>query len=482
MSTVALRGSMYIDGQWCEADSGNTAKVINPATEQAICRVASCGRAETQRAIDAAAKAAKAWRDLTPYQRAVPLKKTAELIRQRVDDLALPLTLEQGKPLAEARLEVLANATFFEWYAEEGTRVYGEIVPSHFSNKRLFVFHQPIGVCAMISPWNFPLFLQGRKIAPALAAGCTCVCRPSTVTPLNLIKLFEVMEDAGIPAGVANLVVGPASDCMDAFYEDRRVRQISFSGSTEVGREIMRRSAEQVKKISIELGGHAPFVAFADFGAEAAAKMAVASKFRNAGQSCISASRFYVQEEIFEPFCKAVVAATESLVIGGGVEDGVTMGPLTTSEARDKTLGMIQDALDKGAKLLTGGKVPTSRKIGYYVEPTIITDVTRDMQVMIDEPFCPIMPIIPFKTLDEALELSNDSEYGLASYVATRDMGTAIRMAEGLETGIVSVGDFAPATVLAPFGGMKQSGIGREGGREGILEYMESKYVSLAIE
>jgi len=482
MNVPEFRGSLYIDGRWCEADSGRTCELLNPATEQAVCRVASCSRAEVERAIAAADKAGTAWRRMTPYQRQAPLRNTAELIRQRCDEVAEVLTTEQGKPLAEARLEVLANATFFEWYAEEGTRVYGEIVPSHFGDKRLFVFHQPVGVCAMISPWNFPLFLQGRKIAPALAAGCTCVCRPSTETPLSLIKLFEIMEDAGVPPGVANLVIGPADECMDAFYETPAVRQISFSGSTEVGKEIMRRSAEQVKRISIELGGHAPFIAFPDYGAAAAARFAAASKFRNAGQSCIAASRFYVHQEIYDEFCQAAVAEAESLVLGNGLDEGVTMGPVCTADARQKTMALIQDALQKGAKLLCGGKPPADKPKGYFVEPTIITNVTAEMQVMVEEPFCPVMPIVPFKTLDEALQMANDTEYGLAGYIATRDVATAVKAAEGLEVCIISVGDYSPATVLCPFGGMKQSGIGREGGREGIAEYLESKYVSLSID
>lgn len=482
MNTPPFRGSLYIDGQWCQADSGRTTEVINPATEEPFCQVASCGRADTERAVEAAAKALKPWRELTPYQREIPLRKTGELIRQRVDEIATALTMEQGKPLAEARLEVLANATFFEWYAEEGTRVYGEMVPSHFPNKRLFVFHQPVGVCAMISPWNFPLFLQGRKIAPALAAGCTCVCRPSTETPLNLIKLFECMEDAGVPPGVANLVVGPAAECMEAFYDNSNVRQISFSGSTEIGKEIMRRSADQVKKISIELGGHAPFLAFPDFGAEAAAKFAALSKFRNAGQSCISASRFYIHQDIYDDFCDAVVAEARALVLGNGLDEGVTMGPVTEPGHLKKTLRLIRDAVDKGAKVLHGGGRPEHLAKGYFVEPTVITDVTPQMQIMTEEPFCPVMPIIPFTDTEEALQAANDTPYGLASYIATRDIATAIHVAESLETGIISIGDFSPATVLCPFGGMKESGIGREGGREGILEYMESKYVSLAMD
>ena len=481
MTVPQFRGSLFIDGHWCEAASGKTLGVTNPATEEVFCEVASCGRAETDRAIEAAHKAGAAWAAMTPYEREVPLRKTAQLIRERVDEIATVLTMEQGKPLAEARLEVLANATFFEWYAEEGTRLYGQIVPSHFKHKRLFHFHQPIGVCAMISPWNFPLFLQGRKIAPALAAGCTCVCRPSTVTPLDLIKLFECMEDAGVPPGVANLVIGPADECMEAFYNNVHVRQISFSGSTEIGKEIMRRSADQVKRISIELGGHAPFLAFADYGGKAAAKFAALSKFRNAGQSCISASRFYVQEAIYDEFCEQAVAEAEALVIGNGLDEGVTMGPLAEPGHLAKTLRLIEDARAKGATFLTGGARPAGFDKGYFVEPTVLTDVTGDMELMIEEPFCPILPIIPFKTLEEALALANDSEYGLASYIATRDIATAIKAAEQIECGIVSVGDFSPATVLSPFGGMKQSGIGREGGREGILEYVEAKYVSLNI-
>ena len=482
MTMPAFRGSMYIGGQWCEADSGEAIDVVNPATEEAICQVAHCGTAEVHRAIQAADEAAAAWRERTPYERAVPLKKAADLIRQRVEEVATALTMEQGKPLAEARLEVLANATFFEWYAEEGTRLYGEIVPSHFRHKRLFNFHMPVGICALVSPWNFPLFLQGRKIAPALAAGCTCVCRPSSFTPLSLVKLFEILEDAGVPAGVANLVQGPAAELMEVFYTTEKVRQISFSGSTEIGKEIMRRCADQVKRISIELGGHAPFLAFADYGGKEAAGLAALSKFRNAGQSCISASRFFVHEDIYEEFCTEAVAAAEALELGSGMDDGVTLGPMTEPGARDKALRLIADACGKGAKVLTGGGVPAGFEKGYFVQPTILTDVTDDMQVMREEPFSPVMPIVPFRTFDEAVTRANDTEYGLAGYVATHDIATAIKAAEALEVGILSVGDFSPATVLSPFGGLKQSGIGREGGREGLLEYVEAKYVSLSLE
>ena len=482
MTSPELRGSLYINGQWCEADDGRTIDVINPATEESVCQVAYCGQAEVKRAIQAAADAAKAWRDMTPYERAVPLKKVADLIRERVDEVAVPLTLEQGKPLPEARLEVLANATFFEWYAEEGTRVYGEIVPSHFKHKRLFHFHQPVGVCMLIAPWNFPLFLQGRKIAPALAAGCTCICRPSTQTPLNLIKFFELLEDAGIPAGVANLVVGPAAACMDPVYADTRVRQISFSGSVEVGKEIMRRSADHVKKIGIELGGHAPFIAFPDFGGAAAAKFAALSKFRNCGQSCISASRFYVHEDIYDEFCTQAVAEAEALVVGNGMDEGVTMGPIAEPGHLKKVLALIEDARAKGANILTGGGRAEGFDKGYFVQPTVMTDVTADMLIMQEEPFGPIMPIVPFKTFDEALAMANDMELALAGYIATHDLTTGIRAAEEMDAGIISIGDFSPATVLSPFGGLKQSGLGREGGREGILEYLEAKYVSLALD
>lgn len=482
MQALSLRGSLYIAGRWSEADSGRQVVVTNPATEEAICKVAYCGRAETDRAIGAAAKAFKSWRALTAYERAAPLKKTADLIRQRVEEMATALTMEQGKPINEARLEVLACATFFEWYAEEGKRVHGEIVPASFRNKRLFIIKQPVGVCAMISPWNFPLFLQGRKIAPALAAGCTCVCRPSTETPLSLIKLFECIEDAGMPAGVANLIVGPAVECMDAFYENPACAQFSFSGSTGVGKEIMRRAAERVQKISIELGGHAPFIAFPDYGAEAAAKFAALSKFRNSGQSCVAASRFYVHEDIFDRFVEVVVGEARSKVLGNGLDENVTMGPMAVAAQRDKTLQLVEDAVSKGAKLLTGGRRPAQFAKGYFVEPAVMTNITRDMAIMKEEPFCPVMPVISFKTLDEALEMANDSTYGLASYVATRDVSTAIRMAEGLECGIVSIGDFSPATVQAPFGGWKESGIGREGGVEGIEEYLESKHISLVVD
>jgi len=482
MAMPAIRGSLYIDGQWCEADDGATRTLVNPATEEPIGEIASCGGAEVRRAIDAAHQAGPAWAKLTPYERQTKLRRVAELIRERVEEIAQCLTLEQGKPIVEARLEVLANATFFEWYADEGTRVYGEMVPHTHPDKRLFVFHQPVGVSMMISPWNFPLFLQGRKIAPALAAGCTCICRPSSETPLNLIKFFEILEDAGIPAGVANLVTGPAGTTMEPIYDDTRVRQISFSGSTEVGKEIMRRAADHAKRIGIELGGHAPFIATPDFGAVEAARFAAASKFRNAGQSCVSASRFYIQRDMVEEFTRAVVDIARSIVIGDGRDEETQMGPLCTAGHRDKTESLIADAVAKGATVLTGGKRPKEFERGYFYRPTVLSDITPDMELMIDEPFCPIMPIIPYDTLDEALELANATEYGLAGYIATRDTSTAIRLAEGLDACIISVGDFSPATVLAPFGGMKQSGIGREGGREGILEYLEAKYVSLKID
>lgn len=482
VSDIQIRGSLYIDGKWRRADSGRSIAVINPATEQALCEVAYCGAAEVTRAVEAAQNAFASWKALTPYQRAVPLRKTADLIRQRKEEIARVLTQEQGKPLAEARLEVEANATFFEFYASEGTKLYGEIVPGYAAHKRHFHIWQPMGVCALISPWNFPLFLQGRKIAPALAAGCTVVCRPSKETPLCLIKLFECMEDAGVPAGAANLVIGPPGECMEVFYSDLRVRQVSFSGSTETGKEIMRRCADQVKAISIELGGHAPFLGFADCGAEKAARLACMSKFRNAGQSCVSATRFYVQEEIFQDFVDASVAFARAIKLGNGLDEGVTMGPLAEPNHLAKTLRLIDDARSKGAKILAGGKKADGFAKGYFVEPTVMVDVTPDMELMREEPFCPIMPIMPFKTVEQALELANDSEYGLASYVATNDIRTAIRCSEELEAGIVAINDFSPATVLSPFGGIKQSGIGREGGREGILEYVESKAISLSLE
>jgi len=482
MITVAgHRARMYIDGHWCDAHRGGSLAVVNPADESTLAEVAYGDRADADRAIEAAAKALPAWRALTAYDRAKHLKITAELIRHRVDAMARMLTQEQGKPLPEARGELLQTADTFEWFAEEGKRAYGRIIPPSVASKRHQAIKHPVGVVGTITPWNFPAALASRKIAAALAAGCTVVSRPADQTPLTLVGIFECLAESGIPPGVANLVLGPALPFADALFEHPAVRKISFTGSTAVGKELIRRSADGVKRLSLELGGHAPLIVFPDADVAQVAQAAVLGKFRNNGQVCIAPSRFYIHESIRDDFTDAAIELTRKLKMGNGLDDGVQVGPMFEARALDKTAGLIDDAKGRGAEILTGGGKSIRFDKGYYFEPTILRRVDGAMRIMAEEPFAPVMPLLEFSNLEDVIAAANATPYGLAAYVFTNDLTIAIRMAEGLEAGIIGINDTVPAAPQCPFGGMKESGLGRELGVEGLEAYLETKYVSIGL-
>ncbi len=480
-TTPATLRRLYIEGKWCEADNGGTLGVINPATEEVIAEVAYGGRIETRRALEAAHRAMPAWMKLTAWDRAKVLKKTAELMRQRADDIARTLTMEQGKPLLESKAEVLHSADTFEWFAEEGKRAYGQVIPHSLGGKRHITVKHPVGVVASISPWNFPVTLQARKIAPALAAGCTIVCKPASQTPLCLIQVFECMIEAGLPAGVANLVIGPAQEIGDEFLENPICRKISFTGSTEVGKHIMRGCAEHVKRVSLELGGHAPFIVFPDADPEVGAKIAVTGKFRNNGQVCIAPSRFYVHKDVEKKFTEAAVEFARALKLGNGLEPGIEVGPMFEKKAMQQTMELVEDARQRGAKILIGGKRSDRFDKGYFFEPTVLTNVSGQLRMMTEEPFAPVMPLLDFSKIDDVIGAANNTRYGLAAYVFTNDLTVAWRMAEGLEAGIIGINDPVPATPQCPFGGMKESGLGRELAHEGLEAYLETKYVSFKL-
>ncbi len=481
MSVPVKNRQLYIDGQWCDSASGKKIAVENPATEETIAEVSSGGRADCARAVAAASEAMKSWMKLTPYDRAKVLKKTADLMRERADALARTMTMEQGKPLLEARGEVMHSADTFEWFAEEGKRAYGQVIPPANAAKRHLTIKHPVGVVGAIGPWNFPITLQARKIAPALAAGCTIVCKPASQTPLSLIGVFECLIDAGLPKGVANLVIGSASEISDEFMANPAVRKISFTGSTAVGKQLMRQAADQVKRLSLELGGHAPFIVFPDADPEVVAKAAVLGKFRNNGQVCISPSRFFVHQDVSKKFTEVAVEEAKKLRLGNGLEEGVVVGPMFEKKAMDGTQALIDDARGKGAKILTGGGRSKSHSKGYFFEPTILSGLSSDARILTDEPFAPVMPVLDFSKIDDVIAAANNTVYGLAAYVFTNDLSVAWRMAEGLEAGIIGLNDPVPATPQCPFGGMKESGMGRELAHEGLEAYLETKYVSMML-
>lgn len=480
-TATATAKRMYIDGKWCDGAENKTIGVLNPATEEVVSDMAFGSRADAKRALEAASRALPSWMKLTAFDRAKVLKKTADLMRERADAIARTLTMEQGKPLAEAKAEILHSADTFEWFAEEGKRAYGQLIPNSQPGKKHVTLKHPIGVVGAISPWNFPITLQARKIAPALAAGCTIVCKPASQTPLSLVQVFECLIEAGLPQGVANLVMGPAQDIADEFMENPICRKISFTGSTEVGKQLMRGCADQVKRLSLELGGHAPFIVFPDADPEVGAKIAVTGKFRNNGQVCIAPSRFYVHKDVQKKFTEAAVEFAKALKLGNGLDAGVEIGPMFEKRAMEGTVNLIEDAKKTGAKILTGGKRAERFAKGYFFEPTVLGNLSMDAKIMTEEPFAPIMPLLDFSKLEDVIAAANNTRYGLAAYVFTNDLTIAWKMAEGLEAGIIGVNDPVPATPQCPFGGMKESGMGRELGHEGLEAYLETKYVSFKL-
>ncbi|MDJ0908029.1 MAG: NAD-dependent succinate-semialdehyde dehydrogenase [Woeseiaceae bacterium] len=472
-----LKSQAYIDGQWCDADSGETYDVLNPATGEAVASVARCGTAETRRAIEAAEKAQVEWRQKTAKERAALLRKWLELMLEAQEDLAQLLTAEQGKPLAEARGEVAYGASYVEWFAEEAKRIYGDTIQPLTNDKRVVVIKQPVGVVACITPWNFPNAMLARKIAPALAAGCTVVCKPANETPLSALALAELAERAGIPAGVINLVNGITREIGAEMTGNPIVRKLTFTGSTSVGKLLMEQCAGTVKRTSMELGGNAPFIVFDDADMDEAVKGALLCKFRNAGQTCVCANRIFVQDGIYDEFVVKLRDATQGLKMGEGTEEGVAIGPLINEGAANDVLEFIEDALANGAKVATGGG---RSDLGVcYVEPTVLTDVSNDMRVFREEIFGPVAPIFRFKTEEEAVQLANDTEFGLACYFYSRDIGRIWRVAEALEYGIVGINEGLVANEMAPFGGVKESGQGREGSKYGLDDYLEIKYMCM---
>ena len=475
-----FRTQSYIDGAWIEADSGVRFDVDNPADGSVVGSVPDCGAAETRRAIEAANAALPAWRAQTAKQRSALLRRWYELMLLNADDLALILTTEQGKPLAEAKGEILYGASFIEWFAEEGKRVYGDVIPPHMADKRLIVIKQPIGVTAAITPWNFPNAMITRKAGPALAAGCTMVLKPAEQTPFSALAMAELAHRAGIPKGVLNVVTGAASSASAIGQElcaNPTVRKISFTGSTEVGRILMRQSADTIKKLSLELGGNAPFLVFDDADLDAAADALMQCKFRNAGQTCVTANRIYVQASVYNAFAEKFAARLAGLTVGRGTDTGVNVGPLIDEQGLFKVEAHVSDAVAKGAKVLIGGKRHALG--GRFFEPTLLTDVPKTAKVSKEETFGPVAPLIKFDTEAEAISLANDSEFGLASYFFARDVGRVFRVAEALESGMVAINTGILSNEVAPFGGVKQSGLGREGSKYGIEDYLEVKYLAL---
>ncbi len=471
-----LKSNSYINGKWVESDSGKTFDVLNPANGEKIAQVADLGAAETRRAINAAAHAMPAWAARTAKDRATTLRKWLELIMQHQEDLALLLTSEQGKSLTEARGEVAYGASFIEWFAEEAKRVYGDVIPETVVGQKIVVTKQAIGVVAAITPWNFPLAMITRKVAPALAAGCTVVVKPSDETPLCALALAVLAEAAGIPPGVFNIVNSThAAEVGEELCKNPLVRKLSFTGSTGVGKILMRQCADTVKKVSLELGGNAPFIVFEDADIALAVKGAVASKYRNSGQTCVCTNRFLIHSRVYDEFAVKLVAAVKHLVVGDGTDSGVQQGPLINSKAVKKVESHIADAKAKGAKILVGGQ--SHSRGGLFFEPTVLSEVTAEMQLTQEETFGPVAGLIRFETENEAIELANATPFGLAAYFYTTDLARAWRVAAALECGMVGINEGLISSEVAPFGGIKESGMGREGSKYGILDYVETKYV-----
>ncbi|MDH1309524.1 NAD-dependent succinate-semialdehyde dehydrogenase [Acinetobacter baumannii] len=475
LNELALfRQQAFIAGKWCDADHQQTSKILNPATLEIIGTVPNMGKAEAERAIEAAKEAWPLWKNKTAKDRSIILKKWFDLIISNADELAFILTSEQGKPLAEAKGEILYAASFIEWFAEEAKRVYGDIIPSPYPDARIVVNKQSIGVVAAITPWNFPAAMITRKVAPALAAGCPCIVKPAPETPFTALALVDLAVQAGVPAEIFSVITGDAVHIGDAIFESDVVRKFTFTGSTPVGKMLLERSAKTLKKVSLELGGNAPFIVFDDADLDAAIEGALIAKFRNAGQTCVCVNRFLVQAGIYEKFIAALSQKIQNFNIGNGLEAGHDIGPLINANAVKKVEAHIQDALDKNGRLVIGGKRHTAGEL--FFEPTLIADVTADMDVATQETFGPLAAVFKFETEQQAVEMANATEFGLAAYCYTKDLGRAWRMSEQLEYGMVGINKGLISNEVAPFGGIKQSGLGREGSKYGIEDYLEIKY------
>jgi succinate-semialdehyde dehydrogenase/glutarate-semialdehyde dehydrogenase len=472
-----LKTRAYVDGAWIDADDGSLNKIVNPSTGETIAEVAKCGAAETHRAIDAAERAQKDWARRTAKERSQVLRRLYDLMMANQDDLGRILTAEQGKPLEEARGEIAYGAAFLEWFSEEAKRIYGDTIPGPSPDKRIVCIKQPVGVVACITPWNFPNAMLTRKIGPALAAGCTVVCKPANATPLSAFAIAELCERAGVPPGVVNVLAGRTAEIGETLTASPKIRKLTFTGSTEVGKDLIRACAVNVKRTTMELGGNAPFIVFDDADLDAAVEGAIASKYRNAGQTCVCANRMLVQSGVYDAFSEKLTAAVRELKLGDGFEDGVKVGPLIDAKAANDVLSMVEDAVQRGATLVLGGKRAANGDA--FVEPAVLTDVTREMRVFNEEIFGPVAPLIRFDTEEEAIEMANDTPFGLASYFYARDMGRIWRVSEGLEYGIVGVNAGLISNEMAPFGGVKESGSGREGSKYGIEDYVEIKYLCL---
>ena len=472
-----LRQQAFINGQWCDADLGEPCAVTNPATGETLGSVPHMGAAETRRAIEAAEQAWPQWRTQTGKERSAILRTWHDLILANADDLALLMTAEQGKPLAESRGEIAYAASFIEWFAEEAKRVNGDTLQSPWSDRRIIVIKEPIGVCAAVTPWNFPAAMITRKVGPALAAGCPMVLKPALATPFSALALAALAERAGVPPGVFSVLTGSAGAIGKEMTSNPTVRKLSFTGSTEVGRTLMQQCAPTLKKLSLELGGNAPFIVFDDADLDAAVEGAIVSKFRNTGQTCVCANRLYVQDSVYDAFAAKLVAAVEKLKVGNGMTPGVTQGPLIDGEAVQKIELHISDALAKGGHLLTGGK---RHALGHsFFEPTVLANAHACMLVAREETFGPLAPLFRFKTDEEVIGMANDTEFGLASYFYSRDIGRIWRVAQALESGMVGINTGLISTEVAPFGGVKQSGLGREGSKYGIDDYLVIKYLCM---
>lgn len=474
-----LRQQSFINGQWCDAVSGDTLKVVNPATNALIGYVPNMGQVETEMAIKAAEAALPAWRALTAKERGAKLRRWFELLNENSDDLALLMTTEQGKPLAEAKGEVTYAASFIEWFAEEAKRIYGDTIPGHQGDKRLMVIKQPVGVTAAITPWNFPAAMITRKAAPALAAGCTMVVKPAHQTPFTALAMAELAKRAGIPVGVFSVLTGDAVQIGNEMCANPIVRKLSFTGSTNIGIKLMAQCAPTLKKLSLELGGNAPFIVFNDANIDAAVEGAMIAKYRNAGQTCVCANRIYVQDGVYDEFALKLSTAVGKLKVGEGIKEGVTTGPLINAAAVEKVQSHLIDAIAKGASVLAGGKVHDLG--GNFFEPTVLTNVDKSMLVAREETFGPLAPLFKFSDVDDVIKQANDTEFGLAAYFYGRDISLVWKVAEALEYGMVGVNTGLISTEVAPFGGMKSSGLGREGSKFGIEEYLEIKYICMSV-